>query len=305
MNSFVIVLFSGQGAQKVGMGLDYYEQEPTAKPYFDKAREILGEEFIKVLFEGPAEELTRTSYCQPALYLHGYVTLQLLKEKFPELKIVGAAGLSLGEFTAHAAAGTFTFEQGLRIVAKRGALMEAACLNTAGAMAAMIGGEVEAIEALAKECGVDVANYNAPGQIVLSGTKEGITQAVGLAKERGVRMAKELQVAGAYHSQLMLSAQEGLAKVLAEESIAEPQIPVISNFSTEKPITAEAIKNNLVNQVTGSVRWSQSMLKLIEEGQQNFIELGPGKVITGLMSRTNKTVEIKAIEALSDFDQMS
>ncbi len=304
MNSSVIVLFSGQGAQKVGMGLDYYEQEPMAKPYFDRAREVLGDEFLRVLFEGPAQELTRTSYCQPALYLHGYVTLQLLKAKFPELKIVGAAGLSLGEFTAHAAAGTFSFEQGLSIVAKRGALMEEACLNTAGTMAAMIGGEVEAVEQLAADCGVDVANYNAPGQIVLSGTKEGIAKAVGLAKERGVRMAKELQVAGAYHSQLMLSAQEGLAKVLEDEVLSDPQIPVISNFSTEKPNTASAIKADLVNQVTGSVRWSQSMLKLIAEGQQNFLELGPGKVITGLMSRTDKNVQIRAVEALADFNDL-
>ena len=305
MESSVTVLFSGQGAQKVGMGLDYFEQEPLAKPYFDKARDILGDEFIKVLFEGPTEELTRTSYCQPALYLHGYITLQLLKEKHPELKIVGAAGLSLGEFTAHTAAGTFSFEQGLNIVAQRGALMEEACLNTAGTMAAMIGGDIEAIEALAKECGVDVANYNAPGQIVLSGAKDGIAQAIGLAKERGVKIAKELKVAGAYHSQLMSSAQEGLAKVLEQEILLRSQLPVISNFSTEQPTSASQIKQDLVNQVTGSVRWSQSMQKLISQGQTNFLELGPGKIIKGLMSRTDKSVEIKSIETLDDFAQLS
>jgi [acyl-carrier-protein] S-malonyltransferase len=176
--SDVVLLFSGQGAQKVGMGKDFHEASETARGLFKKADEALGFSLSQVMFEGPDEELTRTSRCQPALYLHGLVALALLKERVGGLNPVAAAGLSLGEFTAHAAAGTFTFEDGLKIVARRGLFMEEACQATQGSMAALIGGEEDAVKALATECDVDVANFNAPGQIVLSGTVAGIDAAV-------------------------------------------------------------------------------------------------------------------------------
>jgi len=165
----IVALFSGQGAQKVGMGKDFYETSATARRMMDEADEVLGFSLTKVMFEGPDEELTRTSRCQPALYLHGLVAMALLAERVSHLNMDAAAGLSLGEFTAHAAAGTFSFADGLRIVAKRGSLMEEACQNTEGSMAALLGGEIDQIRALAAECDVDVANLNAPGQIVLSG----------------------------------------------------------------------------------------------------------------------------------------
>ena len=226
MSRKVVLLFSGQGAQKVGMGKDLAETFPVARQLFDRADEVLGFKLSEVMFDGPMEELTRTSRCQPALYVHGLAVLAVLKEQAPALDIAACAGLSLGEFTAHAAAGTFDFATGLRLVFQRGSFMEEACEQTKGSMAAMIGGDESAVRELAKECDVDVANLNAPGQIVLSGSVEGIKAAVAKAKDKGIRKAVELTVAGAYHSRLMKSAQEKLADVLARTTIQTPGVPV-------------------------------------------------------------------------------
>ena len=185
-----VLLFSGQGAQKVGMGKDLYDQYPVAKALIEQADKALGESLSAVMFEGPGEELTRTCNCQPALYVHGLACLAVLKELVPSLNPVAAAGLSLGEFTAHAAAGTYSFEEGLRLVQKRGAFMEEACNATKGTMAAMIGGTDENVIKLAQECDVDVANFNCPGQTVVSGTEEGVAKAVAGAKAAGCKIAK-------------------------------------------------------------------------------------------------------------------
>lgn len=294
--SNVVILFSGQGAQKVGMGQDLVDSYPVAKELFAKADEALGYSLSEVMFSGPDEKLTRTAYCQPALYLHGLACLEVLKEKVPALKPVAAAGLSLGEFTAHAAAGTFDFATGLSLVSQRGAFMEEACDATDGAMAAMIGGDESAVEQLAADCDVDVANFNAIGQIVLSGSNEGIDKAVAGAKPAGIRMGKKLNVAGAYHSRLMQSAQDKLAGVLAETEMSEPSIPVICNYGAREVSDSADIKTMLEQQVTGSVRWTASMQKLIAEGHTTFIELGPGKVLAGLMGRIDKTVKVISIE---------
>ncbi|HSI62596.1 MAG TPA: ACP S-malonyltransferase, partial [Candidatus Saccharimonadia bacterium] len=196
MSKKVVLLFSGQGAQKVGMGQDLAGAYPRVKAMFDSANEVLGFSLTDAMFTGPMEELTRTSRCQPALYVHGLAVLEALKERVPSLDIAACAGLSLGEFTAHAAAGTFDFETGLNLVFRRGSFMEEACEETKGSMAAMIGGDEAAVRELAAECDVDVANLNAPGQIVLSGSVEGIKLAVAKAKEKGIRKAVELTVAG-------------------------------------------------------------------------------------------------------------
>ena len=228
------------------------------------------------MFDGPSEKLTRTSFCQPALYVHGLACLALLKKRVPDLEVTGTAGLSLGEFTAHAAAGTFDFAAGLDIVAKRGQFMEEATDATEGSMAAMIGGEESDVAALAEACDIDVANYNAPGQIVVSGTKEGIAKAIGEAGDYGVRIPRELDVAGAYHSRLMIAAQEKLATALAGLEIRSPEIPVVCNVEAQRVSEPAEVRRTLEAQVSGSVRWSDSIRIFLERGETQFIELGPG-----------------------------
>ena len=297
-----VLLFSGQGAQKVGMGKDWFENSATARRMVAEADAALGFSLSEVMFEGPSEELTRTSICQPALYLHGLIALALLKERISDLEPVAAAGLSLGEFTAHAAAGTFSFEDGLRLVARRGELMDEACAATQGAMAALIGGDEEQVRALATACDVDVANLNAPGQIVLSGSVEGIDVVVARAKEFGIRRAIKLNVAGAYHSRLMQSAKDQLATELASTTIVAPSIPVVANFTAGVVSDPAEIRTTLNEQVTGSVRWVESIQLLREMGYTNFLELGPGKVLAGLVAKIDKDAIVHSIEDLASLE---
>ena len=284
------------------MGKDLADAYPAVQEMFSKADEALGYSLSDIMFNGPDEELTKTSRCQPALFLHGLACLEVLKEKVPALNVVATAGLSLGEFTAHTLAGTFDFETGLKIVEQRGQFMEEACDATNGAMAAMIGGDEEAVAELAADCGVDVANFNTIGQIVLSGDEAGIDKAVAEAKGRGVRMGKKLNVAGAYHSRLMQSAQDKLAGVLAEVEISEPSIPVIGNFEARAVRGQDEIKSTLEQQVTGSVRWTASMQQLIADGHTTFLELGPGKVLAGLMSRIDKSATVLSVEDVESLE---
>ena len=291
-----VLLFPGQGAQKVGMGKDLYENFPAAREMMDKADAALGESLTKVMFEGPDAELTRTCYCQPALYLHGLALYRLLSEAVPELEPVAAAGLSLGEFTAHAAAGTFSFEEGLRLVQKRGAFMEEACMAAPSTMAAMIGGSDDAVQQLAADCDVDVANYNCPGQTVISGSLEGVDKAVAGAKAAGFKLAKKLNVAGAYHSRFMKSAQEKLLPELAAVQMQLPAIPVYCNYEARPVTSAEDVRAMLGAQVCGSVRWAASMQDLIEKGHRLFIEMGPGSTLKGMMGRICKDATVISIE---------
>jgi [acyl-carrier-protein] S-malonyltransferase len=257
---------------------------------------VLGRSLSSIMFEGPEEELTKTANCQPALFVHGLALWEVLKERLPGLTPVAAAGLSLGEMTAHTAAGTFTFEEGLKVVARRGELMDEACAKTNGAMAAMIGGEEAVVKQLAEDCGIDVANLNCPGQIVLSGTEAGVEKAMSLAKQRGIRIGKKLNVAGAYHSRLMVSAEEQLGKVLAEAEVGTPGIPVVANQTATVVRTAAEIRETLTKQVTGSVRWVESMQLLRGEGHALFLELGPGKVLAGLMGRIDAEAKVVSVE---------
>lgn len=295
------MLFAGQGAQTVGMGRDLAERFDAARERFALADERLGFSLSSKMFDGPAAELTRTSVCQPALYVHGLACLDLLQAEVPDLEIAGCAGLSLGEFTAHAAAGTFSFETGLDLVAKRGAFMEEATSAEAGSMAALIGGEEDDVRLLAEKCGVDVANLNAPGQIVVSGRKEGIARVLAEAADHGVRIAQELDVAGAYHSRLMLPAQEKLAAVLAGIELARPAVPVVCNVEGVEVSEPDEIRRTLVAQVSGSVRWSDCVRRFLDRGETLFIELGPGRVLAGLMRRIDRTA--KAV-SLSDVESL-
>ncbi|MEI6676777.1 MAG: ACP S-malonyltransferase [Verrucomicrobiota bacterium] len=300
--SQIVLLFSGQGAQKVGMGKDLAEASAAARDLAAQADEALGFSISDIMFGGPDEELTKTSRCQPALFLHGLMVLALVRERLPQLQAVATAGLSLGEFTAHVAAGTFSFADGLRLVARRGEYMEAACLATQGTMAALIGGDEGQVRALAAAADVDVANFNAPGQIVLSGTVAGIDAAVAQAKDFGIRRAIKLNVAGAYHSRLMQSAKEQLATQLAAVAIQTPGMPVVCNFSASVVSEPAEIRHSLESQVTGSVRWTESIQKLISLGHRNFLELGPGKVIAGLLGKIDKDLVVHSIEDLASLE---
>ncbi len=290
-----VLLFPGQGAQKVGMGHDLYDSFPAARAMMDKADAALGFSLTKVMFEGPDAELTRTCYCQPALYLHGLALYALLKEQV-EIEPVAAAGLSLGEFTAHAAVGTFSMEDGLKLVQKRGAYMEEACQAAPSTMAAMIGGKDEAVQALADECDIDVANYNCPGQTVVSGSVEGVDKAVAGAKAAGFKLAKKLNVAGAYHSRFMKTAQQKLLPELAATPMQMPSCPVYCNYGARPVTSVEDIREMLGAQVCGSVRWAASMQDLVDKGERLFIEMGPGKSLAGMMGRICREARVISIE---------
>ena len=291
----IALLFAGQGAQSVGMGRDLVEQFSGAADLFRKTDEILGRNLSEIAWSGPIEELTKTSNCQPALYVHGLACLVALRELTGDFAIKGAAGLSLGEMTAHAAAGTFDFATGLRLVQRRGELMDEACAATSGAMAAMIGADENAVRGLAADADVDVANINAPGQIVISGERAKVEVAIGMAKEHGIRRAMLLNVAGAYHSRLMEIAYRKLGEALVDLSITTPRFVVISNVTGQEVKTPDEIRRALQDQVTGTVRWLDCMERLVDLGCDFFIELGPGGVLAGLLQRTRKGVDVISV----------
>jgi [acyl-carrier-protein] S-malonyltransferase len=291
----VALLFAGQGAQSVGMGRDLAEQFPAATNLFRDADLILGRKLSEIAWNGPIEELTKTSNCQPALFVHGLAAWAALRELAGEIPIEAAAGLSLGEMTAHAAAGTFDFESGLKLVQKRGELMDEACAATVGGMAAMIGGSESDIRRLAADEDVDVANINAPGQIVISGELAKVEAAVGVAKEYGIRRATLLNVAGAYHSRLMESAYQKLESALLDVQMQLPNFSVISNVTGSEVQTLPEIRRTLQDQVTSTVRWVDCMERMLARGCDFFIELGPGGVLAGLLKRTRKEVEVVSV----------
>ena len=295
MNRKIALLFAGQGAQVVGMGRDLASEFVEAADLFERADEVLGRKLSEIAWHGPIEELTRTSNCQPALYIYGLACLSVLRDIAGMFPVTAAAGLSLGEWTAHAAAGTYSFEDGLRLVEQRGRFMEAACEATSGAMAAMIGADESAVRALAADTDVDVANLNAPGQIVISGERAKVELAVGLAKEHGIRRATLLNVAGAYHSRLMENAYVQVGEALVEVTLQKPSFPVISNVTGAEVESADEIRRTLQDQVTSTVRWTDCMERMLEMGCDLFLELGPGGVLAGLMQRTRKGTEVLSV----------
>ena len=285
------LLFAGQGAQAVGMGRDLAETFPAARALFDQANAALGYDLASICFHGPEPELTRTENAQPGIFLVSWVALTLLRDQVPDLAFQATAGLSLGEFTALAAAGSLSFDDGLRIVRLRGRFMQEACEATRGGMAAIIGLDEAPTREVCAEAGVTLANLNCPGQIVISGDTDRIPQAIELAKAKGARKAIPLPVAGAYHSPLMASAQPKLAAELARIRLAPPSVPVISNVSADAHGSPDAIAQLLVEQVTGSVRWEESIRALLAQGFTRFIELGPGTALTGFLRRIDKSAQ--------------
>ncbi len=293
-------LFAGQGAQKVGMGKSLHESSAGARALYAQASAVLGWDLAKVSFEGPETELTQTRVCQPALFVHGLALVEALREKalLPQFDL--ALGLSLGEVTAYAAAGVFDFATGVRIVAERGRLMQAACEASAGAMAAIIGESRESVVDLCRETGVEAANFNAPGQIIISGERAAVAAAVAAGKARGFKKVIPLNVAGAYHSRLMEPARVAFEAFLAGVAFAAPRIRVFSNTSGQAVSDPAEIRRALVRQVVSPVLWEDCMRSAAAAGASEFWELGPGGVLAGLARRTDKAWNVRSLCEYAD-----
>ena len=294
------LLFAGQGAQKVGMGRSLHESSPGARALYEEAGRVLGWDLARVSFEGPDAELTQTRVCQPALFVHGFALLAALRERRALPAVGMALGLSLGEVTACAAADVFDFGTGLRIVAERGRLMQSACERSSGAMAAVIGSTREVVLALCGEFGIEAANFNAPGQIIISGERQRVAAALAAAKERGISKAIPLNVAGAYHSRLMEPARVEFEAFLKGIPFAPPSFPIFTNTTGRALLEPSEIKAALVRQVVSPVLWEGCMLSAAEAGATEFWELGPGAVLAGLARRTNKAWRVRSIAEAAD-----
>jgi [acyl-carrier-protein] S-malonyltransferase len=297
------LLFAGQGAQIVGMGKDLADQFPAARAIFDQATPILGYNLAALCFNGPESELTQTEHAQPGIYLVSWVAFELLRARVPGLTFEAAAGLSLGEFTALAAAGVYSFEDGLRLVHQRGRFMQEACDVTRGSMAAIIGLDEVPTRDVCTIAGVELANLNCPGQLVISGETDRIHNACELAKTRGARKAVPLAVAGAYHSRLMKGAQSKLAAVLATMRLRPPALPVLSNVTASAHGAPDEIAMRLVEQVTSPVRWESSMRFLLEQGFSRFIELGPGRTLNGFLKRIDRNAQILNVSDVQSLEE--
>lgn len=294
------LLFAGQGAQKVGMGRSLYDQSAAARALYDEANRVLGWDLAKVSFEGPEDQLTQTKFCQPALLVHGLAVLAALREAGKTVEPAFALGLSLGEITALTAAGVFDFATGLRVVAERGRLMQLACEQTSGGMAAIIGEERAKVQELCAEFGIEAANFNAPGQIIVSGEKTKVAAAVAAAKDKGIKKVIPLNVAGAYHSRLMEPARAAFSTFLDGVTFNAPKFPVFTNTTGRTVSEPAAIKAALVAQVVSSVLWEDCMRNAAAAGATEFWELGPGGVLAGLARRTDKAWAVKSFAEFSD-----
>lgn len=282
------------------MGKSLYDGSAAARALYDEADKVLGWSLTQVSFNGPETELTQTRVCQPALFVHGLAVLAALRErgKLPEVKF--AFGLSLGEVTALTAAGVFDFPTGLRIVAERGRLMQLACEKSNGGMAAIIGEERPKVQELCREFGIEAANFNAPGQIIVSGEKAAVDSLVAAAKDRGVKRIMPLNVAGAYHSRLMEPARAEFARYLEKVPFQRPGLTVFTNTTGQAVSDPEAIREALVKQVVSSVLWEDCMRSAAAAGATEYWECGPGAVLAGLARRTEKTWTVKSFAELGD-----
>ena len=293
MKAFV---FPGQGAQFVGMGKDLYENNPVAKEMFDKANEILGFNITDLMFNGTDEDLRQTKVTQPAIFLHSVILAKTMGDDFnPDM----VAGHSLGEFSALVAAGALSFEDGLRLVSARAQAMQKACEKTPSTMAAVLAlpdARVEELGASVTEGVVVPANYNCPGQIVISGSIEGVDAACAKMLEAGAKRALKLKVGGAFHSPLMEPARAELADAIAHTDFHAPKCPVYQNVNAEPQTDPETIKKNLIAQLTAPVRWTQTIQNMIAAGADTFVEVGPGAVLQGLVKKISSEVATSGIQ---------
>ena len=283
-------VFPGQGAQFAGMGKDLYDSKPLAKELFDKANDILGYSITDIMFNGTDEQLKETKITQPAVFLHSVISALCLGDEFTPAMV---AGHSLGEFSALVAAGALSFEDGLRLVYARAMAMQKACEVAPGTMAAIVGLDDETVEKICQQVStvgnvVVAANYNCPGQLVISGNIDAVNQACELLKEAGAKRALPLKVGGAFHSPLMQPAKDELQTAIENTTFAEPKCPVYQNVDGQPHTAPEEIKKNLIAQLTSSVRWTSSVQNMIKDGANDFTECGPGKALQGMIGRIDK-----------------
>jgi [acyl-carrier-protein] S-malonyltransferase len=294
-------LFPGQGSQHVGMGADLAEALPSARAVFERADTVLGFPLSRLCWEGPEEELKQTENAQPAILVHSFAVWTVLGDDLAG-RIERAAGHSLGEFTAYAAAGSLTFDDAVRLVRRRGELMAA---SPAGTMAAVVGLEPQVIEDICAKISaagevVVAANYTSPQQIVISGAVDAVDRAGSLAKAAGAKMVRALAVSGAFHSPLMSEAAAGLRRELERVDFRDPEFPVVSNATAEPVVDATMARSTLLEQLTAPVRWTQSVQRIARDGVSGFVELGPGKVLTGLLRRIGANLEGIAVGKAED-----
>lgn len=294
-------VFPGQGSQYVGMGKDLYENNEVAKQLFDQADEILGFKITDIMFAGTDEQLRQTKVTQPAIFLHSVILAKVMGENFkPDM----VAGHSLGEFSALVAAGAMTFADGLKLVSQRALAMQAACEAAPSTMAAIVGLDDATVEEACKQVeNVVPANYNCPGQLVISGSVEGIDAACAILTEKGARRALKLAVSGAFHSPFMEPARAQLAQAIEQTEFMKPLCSVYQNVTAKAETDPQVIKTNLVAQLTSSVRWTQTVQNMIADGCTEFVEVGPGKVLQGLVKKTNKAMTVGGVASLEDLNK--
>jgi len=302
MSRSYAVLFPGQGAQFVGMGRDFSEAFPDVHSLFDRASRILGWDVAHVCFEGPETELTRSDRAPSAIFVHSLACFEALRKRKPEIRWAAAAGLSSGEWTALTAAGVLSFDEALRILQIRGRAMQEACDRNPGAMLSVIGLSREALEEICRHSGAEIANLNSPDQTVLSGTMEAIASAEALASKSGARKILRVKVAGAFHSSLMRPASEKLAVALQEVRFQVPAFPVYSNVTGQIHGASEEVRSAMVAQVASSVQWVQTIQGLRALGVTDFVECGPGRVLSGLVKRIDKTANLHNIQDLAGLE---
>lgn len=308
MSDKLVYLFPGQGAQYVGMGKDFYEQFEVARKVFDEADQLLGFSISKLCFDGPEGLLTQTINSQPAIYTTSWAIWEVLRSlgKLKQTAQTGYAGLSLGEFTAHSACGSWSFINGLVLVKKRAELMQKAAEATNGTMASVLNLDAEVIDKICQSVGgvVQSANYNSRGQIVISGEKKAVEEASLKLTEAGARKVMPLAVSGAFHSPLMVGAESGLREAVQKTEILPTTGAVYSNVTATKVTSAGEVKDTLVRQLTSPVKWYQTIESLVELGYLNYVELGPGKVLAGLLKRINKDANVVTVTSVADLEKL-
>lgn len=301
--SKIALVFPGQGAQIVGMGKELWQGCLPAKQVFEEADEVLGISLSKLCFEGPEEELSQTINTQPAIMAVSIACLRAFGNG-NYIEPVFVAGHSLGEYTALVAAKVLDFPDAVRLVRERGRLMQEAGKEQPGGMAAIIGLDMLSVEAICQETGVQIANINSPGQIVISGKKDGLVRAMDLARSSGAKRILPLKVGGAFHSDLMRPTEKGLIEAVSQFAFRDPAIPIVANVSARPEKTAEEVKEGILSQLCNPVLWLGSVEFMIEEGVDTFLEIGPGQVLAGLISRINSDVEVVSISDLSGLDSI-